>query len=132
MTESPTHHLSQAADGVRSFNHASRSPVKDWEFPSSSYVALGNLSRLVQMLGQAIEQSTVPVMHTYGNGRVRIDANGDADVKVAELVAARADAVAAAAALTDAVRRMHNATSPMGLDTTGMPEFEDDEEEYTS
>jgi hypothetical protein len=33
--------------------------------------------------------------------------------------------VAAAAALTAAVQRMHNATSPMGLDTTGLPEFED-------
>ncbi|MFF2641760.1 hypothetical protein ACFVUB_18145 [Streptomyces niveus] len=78
------------------------------------------------MLRQAVEQSTRPVMHTYGHGRVRIDGNGDADDKVMELVLAREDAIDAAA-LMAAVQRMHNATSPMGLDPEGMPEFEDDE-----
>ncbi|MER5874259.1 hypothetical protein, partial [Streptomyces sp. NPDC002044] len=96
--------------------------------PSHAYSALGNLSYMAGMLEQAVQQSVRPVMHTYENGRVRIDGNGDADAKVAELVAARDDAMAAAAALTAAVQRMHNASSPMGLDTTGMPEFEDDDE----
>lgn len=122
---SPARHLSKAAEDVRAFNHASRSAAKDWEFPSHSYSAIGNLSQLVGMLDQAIWQSTYPVRRTYEHGRVRIDNGGDADKKVAELLAAYEDASRAASALTEAVQRMHNATSPMGLDTTGLPGFED-------
>jgi hypothetical protein len=128
MSQHPARHLSEAAEGIRAFNHTSRATDKDWEYPSHAYDAVGNLSYLVGMLEQAIQQSTRPVMHTHENGRVRIDGNGDADAKVDELVQARADAMLAARALTSAVQRMHNATSPMGLDTTGLPEFEDDED----
>ena len=124
----PAKSLSAAGDQVREFNHTSRSVARDWEFPSHAYEAIGSLSYMVGMLEQAIGQATRPVMHAYEHGRVRIDGNGDADAKVAELVAAREDAEFAAAALTAAVQRMHNATSPMGFDTTGMPEFEDDED----
>jgi hypothetical protein len=129
MSENPARHLSEAAEGIRAFNHTSRSAAKDWEFPGHAYDAIGNLSYMVGMLQQAVGQATRPVMHTYEHGRVRIDGNGDADVKVAELVKAREDAEAAAAALTAAVQRMHNAVSPMGLDTTGIPEFEVDDED---
>ncbi|MFE3654116.1 hypothetical protein ACFXO2_41170 [Streptomyces sp. NPDC059152] len=125
----PTRHLSDAGDAVRAFNHVSRAAGDDWTFPGHSYDALGNLSYLVGMLEQAIDQSTRPVMHTYEQGRVLIDNGGDPDAKVAELVAAQNDARRAAAALTAAVQRMHNATSPMGLDTTGLPQFEDDEDQ---
>lgn len=123
----PSRFLSEAAELVRAFNHASRSAGPDWNFPSHAYGALGNLSCLVQMLGQAVEQATVPVTHAYKQGRILIDGGGSANAKVAEMRAAREDAVAAAAALTAAVQRMRNATSPMGLDTTGMPEFEDED-----
>ncbi|MBK3539635.1 hypothetical protein JHN61_26130 [Streptomyces sp. MBT67] len=129
MSENPGRHLSAAAEGVRAFNHTSRAVADDWIYPGHAYDAVGNLSYLVGMLEQAVQQSTRPVMHTYEHGRVRIDGNGDADAKVSELVAAQRDAEAAAAALTAAVQRMHNATSPMGLDTTGIPEFEEDEDD---
>ncbi|MFB7312950.1 hypothetical protein [Streptomyces sp. NPDC056192] len=79
------------------------------------------------MLEQAVDQATFPVVRTHKEGRVLIDGNGDANAKVAELMAATRDAKRAAAALTSAVQRMHNAVSPMGLDTAGLPEFEDDE-----
>ncbi|NUK93995.1 hypothetical protein HRW16_19590 [Streptomyces lunaelactis] len=129
MSENPARHLDAAAEGIRAFNHTSRSTGTDWRFPGHAYDAVGNLSYLVGMLGQAIEQATLPVMDTHEHGRVRIDGNGDAAAKVAELVKAREDALIAAEALTAAVGRMHNATSPMGLDTTGLPEFEDDEDD---
>jgi hypothetical protein len=129
MSQNPARHLSAAAEGIRSFNHTSRSTGEDWQYPGHAYDAIGNLSYLVGMLGQAVEQSIVPVAMTHAHGRVRIDGNGDAAAKVAELVKAQKDAVAAATALTAAVQRMHNAVSPMGLDTTGMPEFEDDDED---
>ncbi|MGW7359443.1 hypothetical protein ACWGI0_23125 [Streptomyces sp. NPDC054802] len=116
--------LSNAAEEIRNFNHTSRAVDRDWEFPSHAYDAIGNLSYLVGMLEQAIDQATRPVMHTYEHGRVLIDNGGDADQKVSELVKARQDAMRAAAALTGAVQRMHNATSPMGLDTRGLPGFQ--------
>ncbi len=125
----PPRHLSDAADAVRAFNHVSRHVADDWTFPGHSYDALGSLSYLVGMLEQAIDQSTRPVMRTYEHGRVRIDGGGDADQAIRELVAARDDAMRAAAALTAAVQRMHTATSPMGLDTEGLPEFADDEDD---
>jgi hypothetical protein len=129
VSQNPARHLDAAAEGVRAFNHTSRSAAKDWQFPSDSYSALGNLSYLVQMLGQTVEQSTVPVMNMYEQGRIRVDGNGNADTKFGEMLDALQDARDAAAALTDAVQRMHNATSPMGADTTGMPGFEDDEDD---
>ncbi|RST24971.1 hypothetical protein EF908_02425 [Streptomyces sp. WAC04770] len=125
----PARHLSAAAEGIRTFNHTSRSVGNGWAYPSHAYSAVGNLSYLVGMLEQAVQQSVRPVRYTYEHGRVLIDNGGDADAKVAELLAAQRDAEAAAAALTSAVQRMHNAVSPMGLDTTGIPEFEDDEDD---
>lgn len=129
MSQNPARHLSAASEGVRAFNHTSRSAGQDWEYPGHAYDAIGNLSYLVGMLEQAIGQATRPVMHTYEHGRVRIDNGGDADAKVAELVKAREDAEDAARKLTAAVQRMHNAVSPMGLDTTGIPEFDVDDED---
>lgn len=122
---SPARQLSKAAELVREFNHTSRSTGKDWEYPSASYDALGALSRLVGMLPQALEQSIRPVMHTYEHGRVKIDGNGDPDAAVRYLRQALDKAVRAASELTEAVGRMHSETSPMGLDTTGLPAFRD-------
>lgn len=127
MTANPARHLSAAADKIRAFNHTSRSIGDEWAYPGHAYTVIGNLSHMVGMLEQAVQQSTRPVMHTYEHGRVRIDNGGDADAKITEMVAAQRDAEAAASALTAAVQRMHNAVSPMGLDTTGIPEFEDDD-----
>lgn len=122
----PARILSQAAEHIRHFNHASITVGDGWQYPSHSYYAIGNLSHLAGMLGQAIEQATRPAMRAYEHGRILIDNGGDADQKIRELLKAREDAVHAAAALAEAVQRMHNATSPMGLDTRGLPEFEAD------
>lgn len=124
----PARFLDAAAEDVRAFCHNSRSVDDEWIYPGHAYDAVGNLSHLAGMLEQAVEQSIRPVMYTYEHGRVLIDNGGDADQKVSELVAARLDAMKAAAALTSALQRMHNAVSPMGLDTAGVPEFGDDED----
>lgn len=131
MSQNPTRHLAIAADSVRDFNHTSRSAGQDWEYPGHAYDAIGNLSYLVGMLAQAVKQSTVPVTHAYKQDRLLIDGGGSANAKVAEMRAAREDAAAAAMALTAAVQRMHNAVSPMGLDTTGLPEFEAEDDDNT-
>ncbi|MEV4915458.1 hypothetical protein AB0K47_01265 [Streptomyces tirandamycinicus] len=127
-TADPTCLLSQAADDVRSFNHVSRATAPGWDYPSHAYDALGALSRLTGMLPQALEQIVRPVTHTHGNGRVLIDGGGDADVAVEYLRAALSKAVHAAAQLSEAVQRMHSETSPMGLDTRGLPAFEDNDQ----
>lgn len=129
MSQNPARHLSDAAENVRAFDHDSISCGKGWEYPPQAYTAIGNLSHLVGMLEQAVQQSVRPVIHTFEQGRILIDGGGLADRPVRELVAARDDAMRAAAALTAAVQRMHNAVSPMGLDTRGLPEFEDDEDD---
>ncbi|MFD3580705.1 hypothetical protein [Streptomyces sp. NPDC058644] len=120
MSYNPAKSLSAAGDQVCEFNRTSRSVAGDWEFPSHAYEAIGSLLYMVGMLEQAIGQATRPVMHTYEHGRVLIDGNGDADAKVRELLNAQAEAQIAVSALTAAVGRMHDATSPMGIDTTGM------------
>lgn len=125
----PASHLSQAADAVGEFNHASFRVTDDWAFPNHAYTALGPFTRLTSRLEQALEQSVRPVMHTYEHGRVTIENGGDADQAVRDLQQALADAQTNAAALAEAVRRMHSLTSPMGLDTEGIPEFADDSDE---
>lgn len=131
-TGNPAKHMSKASESVRAFNHVSRASGKGWEYPSHSYTVLGSLSYMAGILAQAIDQATFPVTWTMNAGRVLIDGGGDAHKVYAELMAAQADAMAAAEALSLAVQRMHNATSPMGLDTRGLPEFEDDDEEELS
>ncbi|WP_328933237.1 MULTISPECIES: hypothetical protein [unclassified Streptomyces] len=127
-TEPPAR-LSQAADLIREFNHTSRATGDGWQYPSHSYDALGALSGLAGMLPQALEQIVRPVTHTHGKGRVLIDGGGDANEAVTYMRIALDRAVRAASDLSEAVARMHNETSPMGLDTRGLPEFKDNDQE---
>jgi hypothetical protein len=123
----PAHHLSKAAEGVRAFNHKSMAAGDDWRYPPNAYTAIGSLSQLTMMLEQAIHQSVYPVTRTQKEGRVVLDSRGDAGAAVAELEEAAREAGRAAQKLWTMVDRMHTLASPMGLDTRGLPEFEDDE-----
>lgn len=116
---------SQAGDLIRQFNHETITTGDDWQYPPHAYDAIGSLAYLVRMLPQAIEQTMRPVQRTHEQGRVTLDGGGDPDQAVTELRAAVADAATLAQALSMAVDRMHSASSPMGLDTRGLPEFED-------
>ncbi|MFJ4365095.1 hypothetical protein ACIP4S_13180 [Streptomyces chartreusis] len=121
----PARHLSGATELLREFNHDSLYTKAEWEYPAASYRALGALSGLVEKLEQAIEQSVRPVMHTYEHGRVRIDGGGDADQAVRHMLAAVDNAKKAAGLLSATVKHLHAITSPMGLDTAGLPGFDD-------
>lgn len=123
----PARNLDSAAESVRAFNHASRSTGADWEFPSDSYDALGNLAYLARMLPQAIEQAVRPAMSAYEHGRLLIDGQGDPDAAVDRLRKPLDAAVAHAKRLTVALDGMHAATSPMAFDTTGLPGFDDED-----
>lgn len=124
MSSNSAGHLEAAAGRVRAFNHASLATGQGWEWAPQAYTAIGSLSHLVGMLEQAVRQSTIPVAHTHNRGRLAIAGDGDPNQALAELLAAQADAERAAVELTRAVQRMHNAVSPMGVDTAGMAEFE--------
>ncbi|PBC72289.1 MULTISPECIES: hypothetical protein [unclassified Streptomyces] len=127
MTDtSPVENLSSAAEQIRAFNHASRHASDEWTFPSHSYGALGNLTHLAQMLGQAIDQATRPAMRTYEQGRLLIDGQGDPDAAIVQMLAASEDAVQHAQELAAALGRMHSATSAMGVDTKGLPGLAED------
>ncbi|MFE6829222.1 hypothetical protein ACFVFJ_44685 [Streptomyces sp. NPDC057717] len=124
----PSRSLSNAGEQVREFNHTSRDSGPGWEFPSGSYDAVGALAHLARMLPQAIEQSTLPAMRTHKNGRLLIDGGRDADVSVVLLQTTLAEALEHANALAVALDRMHSATSPMAVDTRGLPGFDDESE----
>lgn len=129
-TTDPVRHLQAAAEAIRQFNHESLSTGGDnWRYPPAAYRAVGSLSHLVGMLAQAIDQSVQPVRKTHELGRVLLDDRSDPTTAVEQLENACRWAVTAAHSATRAVQKMHNITSPMGLDTTGMPEFEHDDED---
>ncbi|CBG73103.1 putative membrane protein [Streptomyces scabiei 87.22] len=121
----PGRTASQAGDLIRQFNHDTINTGDGWQYPPHAYSAIGSLAYLVRMLPQAIEQALRPVEHTHEQGRVLIDGGLDPNKAVTELRAAIGDAVTLAQALSVAVDRMHSAVSPMGLDTRGLPGFED-------
>jgi len=121
----PDREMSQAADHVRAFNHATINTGQDWQFPPHSYRAVGQLAHLIRMLPQAIEQSALPAQHTHRLGRLLIDGGNDAHRAVQHLQQTLDAAVQAAEQLAQAIDRVHAATAPMGLDTQGLPGFDD-------
>ncbi|MGW7636134.1 hypothetical protein [Streptomyces decoyicus] len=126
MTDTnPVENLSSAAEQIRAFNHVSFRDTNndDWAYPIHTYKAAGNLSHLAHMLGQAIGQATRPAIRTYEHGRLLIDGQGDPDAAVVQMLAASEDAVQHAQDLAAALGRLHSATSPMGVDTEGLPGF---------
>lgn len=118
--------LSEAAEKVRAFNHASRSTGEGWEYPGDTYQALGSLSYLLRMLPQALEQAVRPAMSAHENGRMVVDGGGDPDEAADRLRNSLEAAIVHAKRLAGAVDGMHSATAPMGFDTTGLPGFDDE------
>jgi hypothetical protein len=124
----PSRSLSKAADLVRQFNHDTIATGDGWQYPPHAYDAIGSLAYLVRMLPQAIEQTMRPVERTHRDGRVAVDGGGDPSRAMAMLHAAISDAANLARDLSVAVDRAHSEVSPMGLDTRGLPEFDEDGE----
>lgn len=121
----PGHTASQAGDLIRQFNHDTITTGDGWQYPPNAYDAIGSLAYMVRMLPQAIEQTLHPVEHTHAQRRVLVDGGGDPIPAVEELRAAVTQASGIALSLAGALDRMHSAASPLGLNTRGLPEFED-------
>lgn len=122
----PDRHASQAADQARAFNHATITTGDDWQYPGHAYAAIGQLAHLARMLPQAIEQTALPVEHTHKAGRLLIDGGGDPARAAEHLREAVKTAAEIAGLLAQALDHVHSASSPMSLDTRGLPEFEED------
>ncbi|MFF2094822.1 hypothetical protein [Streptomyces sp. NPDC058202] len=125
MTTTPGRTASQAGDLIRQFNHDTIATGDGWQYPPNAYDAIGSLAYMVRMLPQAIEQTLHPVERTYAQRRVLVNGGGDPTPAVEELRAAVSQASAIALSLAGALDRMHSAASPLGLNTRGLPEFED-------
>ncbi|SHI66895.1 hypothetical protein [Streptomyces sp. 3214.6] len=125
MTTTPARTMSKAGDLVRAFNHDTISTGDDWQYPPHAYDAIGALAYLARMLPQAIEQTLRPVERTHKEGRVTVDGGGDPGHAVAHLRQTVENAAKAAALLAATLDHAHAASSPLGLDTRGLPGFED-------
>lgn len=123
--DTPARIASKAGDLVRQFNHETIVTGEGWQYPPNAYDAIGSLAYLVRMLPQAIGQTIRPVERAHQDGRVTVDGGGDPARAVAELVDSVTTAVSLAGELSSALDRMHSAASPLGLNTRGLPEFED-------
>ncbi|WND33987.1 hypothetical protein RI578_06620 [Streptomyces sp. BB1-1-1] len=121
----PDRIASQAAERVRQFNHATIVTGDSWQYPPHAYAAIGQLAHLARMLPQAIEQTALPVEHTHKAGRVLIDGGSDPAPAVEHLREAVKTASDIAGLLAQALDHVHSASRSMGLDTRGLPEFED-------
>lgn len=124
----PGRTASQAGDLIRQFNHDTITTGDGWQYPPHAYDAIGNLAYMVRMLPQAIEQTMRPVERTLDQGRVTVDDGGDPGTAVDELRALVGDAATLARALSRALDDMHSAIAPLGLDTRGLPEFDEDDD----
>ncbi|WP_128803696.1 MULTISPECIES: hypothetical protein [unclassified Streptomyces] len=127
--DTPGRTASQAGDLIRQFNHDTINASDNWQYPAQAYHAIGGLAYMVRMLPQAIEQTMLPVDRTHKKGRVTVDSGRDPEQAVTELRAATREAVQYARLLSAAVDRMHSAASPLGLNTRGLPEFDDEDDD---
>lgn len=121
----PARTASQAGDLIRQFNHDTITSGNGWQYPPHAYDAIGALAYMVRMLPQAIEQCLTPVQRTHEQRRVTVDDGRAPQAAVDELRGAVREAVQLARLLSAALDRAHSAASPLGLDTRGLPGFED-------
>ncbi|MFJ8153922.1 hypothetical protein [Streptomyces sp. NPDC094468] len=115
----PAQLASQAAEAVRTLNHATISVEKGWEHAPHAYHVIGQLAHLARMLPQAVEQTLLPAQNTHQHGRLTVDGRGTPERALKHLGDAVRTAVQAAELLAAALDHAHAAASPLGVDTSG-------------
>ncbi|MEU3899768.1 hypothetical protein [Streptomyces sp. NPDC045251] len=120
----PDRLASQAADSIRSFNHATFDIGDDWQYPGDAYSAIGSLAYLARMLPQAIEQTTRPIERTHNDGRLLIDGGCDPAPHVEHLREAVKTATEIAGLLAQTLNHLHSVSSRIGMDIRDLPEHE--------
>jgi len=111
--KTPAQLASEAAEAVRSLNHATLSMGDlDWEYPSNAYSVIGGLERAAGYLPQTIAQVRRLLDDLYADGHVGTTTGTPAQ-KLVEATDALDEARRLAAQLNAALQRAHNATSPL-------------------
>lgn len=111
----PVARASKAADAVRAFNHATL-PTRTGPviaYPGTMYNAIGSFASLAHRLPQAFDHIAIALADLHKAGHLTAD-HGTPTQHATSAVAALRDAERLALALTEALERAHNASSPLG------------------
>lgn len=103
-----------AAEAVRSLNHATQLIKGELTYPSDAYDVVASLKTLTQRLPQSFDQLAAFVERLGKTGNVTAD-HGDPDEHVSEARSALASAYLVAETLTEHLDRAHSALSPLGF-----------------
>ncbi|WP_327655641.1 hypothetical protein [Streptomyces sp. NBC_00483] len=115
MTTHPTPAVlaDQAAEAVRSLNHATQLLKGELVYPSDAYEVVASLKMLTQRLPQSFDQLSTFMDTLAMTGNVTAD-YGDADEHIGETRSALASAALIALTLTEHLDRAHSALAPLG------------------
>lgn len=113
MTQTPALHASDAAEAVRSLNHATLRRGEDWQYPGDAYSVVGNLVALAERLPQALNQARDLLQHLRTGGHIRSDKGGDGLPEVIASMAGLRSAAEYADAMRAALGDVHSALSPL-------------------
>ncbi|MEV8476551.1 hypothetical protein [Streptomyces sp. NPDC051173] len=121
MTADPQDLAAQAAEAVRSLNHATQSAKGELTYPGDAYHLVASLKQLTQRLPQSFDQLSGFLEVLAKTGRVTADYGTPGD-HLGEARSALASAAIIAETLTEFLDRAHSELAPLGYDTA------DDEE----
>ncbi|MFD7294773.1 hypothetical protein ACFV9W_15935 [Streptomyces sp. NPDC059897] len=113
----PAELADQAAEAVRSLNHATQLIKGELTYPSDAYEVVASLKTLTQRLPQTFDQLSTFMEQLDKTGNVTAD-YGDADEHVGETRSALASAALIAQTLTEHLDRAHSALAPLGYRAT--------------
>ncbi|WP_425830663.1 hypothetical protein [Streptomyces fractus] len=103
----------QAAEAVRSLNHATQLIKGELTYPSDAYDVVASLKMLTQRLPQSFDQLSTFMDRLGKAGNVTADYRSP-DEHVAETRSALGSAALIAQTLAEQLDRAHNALSPLG------------------
>lgn len=122
----PLRHPRKAAEAIRAFNHETlpnlTGPAID--YPSTVCDVIGAFSTLAHRLPQALDHIAVALVDLDQAGYLTAD-HGTPTQHTTTAVTALREAERLAVALTEALERAHNASSPLGYD--GPIDYTDDD-----
>ncbi|MGD6753809.1 hypothetical protein [Streptomyces sp. BH105] len=113
MHPTPSALADQAAEAVRSLNHATQLIKGELTYPSDAYDVVASLKMLTQRLPQSFDQLRTFMERLGKTGNVTAD-YGDADEHAGEARSALASAALIAQTLADHLDRAHSALAPLG------------------
>ncbi|MEE1806414.1 hypothetical protein [Streptomyces sp. BE133] len=112
----PVRHPCKAADAIRAFNHATlptRSGRPGIAYPGTVYNAIGAMATLAHRLPQALDHIAIALADLHKTRHLTAD-HGTPTQHATTVAKALREAEHHATAMTEALERAHNASSPLG------------------